>query len=235
MRVQHLSIDGSVITLESDRADLSQPVSTTGWVLIPALLRSHPVTVRPPGYRQVIEELARHVEGVELGDQDEVNIADGSLRAGVVRVPVQGGGARTMTVGYWEGDNASMSTSIPGREIPRMIEIFESLRIQRSRLGTRLGAPVVATPRPPVVVKAVPRIGVLAIRPAVAAVLEQIPRSSGLPTPHGELFRPRAEARGLLLVSASNVVSFTPDRESASDEILDMLGELRVEWTLRAA
>jgi hypothetical protein len=83
------------------------------------------------------------------------------------------------------------------------------------------------------VIKEIPELGVVNIRPAVNSELELIPRTRGFVTKHGELFRRREGGNALLLVARSAIARIDPIGEIVPERFVAAAQSLRVEWTLR--
>jgi hypothetical protein len=88
-------------------------------------------------------------------------------------------------------------------------------------------------PRPPQIIKEIPGLGVVSAQPAVASVLERVPRERGMVTNTGELFRVSTSSRALLFVSRSSVVDINPFERDDPEQALRAAGSLRVEWRVR--
>lgn len=232
MQVDHLAIDGSIVQMTGD-ADLSGKVTATGWAVSPALLQSHPFAVQPPRHSHVIEEAAREVDDLEVLSTDTFSMKGGELRVGVVDLPNAHGGRRQLTVGAWEGRNGSLSTSIVGKGVEKLVEVFDTLEFSENDLGVKVDSPVVPRPRAPEVAKFVPDLGVVAVHPAIPVQLERVPRSRGQRTRHGELFRTREGSRALLFISTSSVVDIHPQEEAEDDRLLEFANSLEVRWLPR--
>lgn len=233
MHREHLAIDGSVISIHAE-ADLSRPTTRTGWAIVPSLMQSHPFTAHEQGYADMVENTVREVmPDVEIDSVETFSLKDGELRLAHVTLPTATGPKRTLTVAAWEGEGGSLSTSLVGHDQKRMVEVFDTLRFHVRREGVVIDSPVVAQPRVPEVALQVPRLGVLAIRPAVAAELEQFPRSKGHVTRHGELFRFRAATPALAHVGRSAVTRIDPFPDADPEELMALGESLEVEWIPR--
>lgn len=233
MKAEHLAIDGSAVSVEAD-ADLTSGASATGWAVVPALLQAHPFSVYPPGYAASAEEAIRaNFSQVEVTTTEEFTLKQGKLRVADVRVPTATGGTRELSVGAWEGRSGCLVTSLAGSQRQRLIQVFDTLLFSDQRNGVVIDSPVVARPRAPEVVKEVPGLGILAIRPAIASELERVPRARGFSADHGELFRVRPNRQALLYVNSSTVVSIEPLTAADSRTTLDIAKGLRVEWRPR--
>lgn len=237
MRVDHVAIDGSTVAIEAD-ADLNTGATAAGWAIVPSLMRSHPFTIHPAGHSAIVERHVRaSVPGLKLRMVEEVSLKDGRLRIVEVEIPTATGVPRRLTVGAWEGQTGCLSTSLVGHDKFRLVEVFDTLQFGRcGGRGLAIESPVVAQPRPPELIKEIPGLGVLSIRPALAAELERVPKASGLMTGHGELFRHRAQRAALLYVSPSAVVRVAPLRESCGGEdLLRVAKSLRIDWVPAAS
>lgn len=233
MHIEHLALDGSVVSVQAD-ADLSRPTTRTGWAIVPSLMQSHPFTAHPQGYADMVEETVRDtMPDVEIDDVETFSLKNGELRVSRVTLPTATGPKRSLTVAAWEGEGGSLSTSLVGHSVNRMVEVFDTLSFRVRREGVVIDSPVVAQPRVPEVAQQIPGLGVIAIRPAVASELEQFPRSRGHVTRHGELFRFRAAGSALALVGRSAVARIDPFPDADPDELMHLGEDLRVEWIPR--
>lgn len=231
MRIEHLSIDGSVVAIDAD-ADLQTGATATGWAVVPSLMQTHPFAIYPPGHSAVVEDTARSVlPGLDARPTEEYSLKGGRLRVAEVELPTATGGTRMLTVGGWEGTQGCLTTSLVGSQRDRLVEVFDTLRFSDHRGGLAIDSPVTLRPREPEVVKEVPRVGVLAIRPAVGETLERIPRARGRATSGGELFRVRAASDAVTLVTSSAVVSIQPTADVDTSEMLAVVEGMRVQWT----
>jgi hypothetical protein len=237
MKVEHIAIDGSVVTIEAP-VDLSSQATATGWAIVPSLMRAHPFTSSPAGHSsRVAEKVRTEFKSIEWLESEEYSVQGNPLRLAVVRLPTATGGARQLTVGAWEGEHGCLITSLIGSARKRLIEVFDTLKFGERPGGVVISSPVVGRPRMPEVTKEIPELGVLGIRPATANELERVPSSKGYRTDGGELFRIREASRAMLYVSDSAVVSITPldklesGRSAQADQaMLDVALQLKVDW-----
>ena len=232
MSVEHLAIDGAQVTITAE-VELGRQATASGWAIVPSMGRAHPFTIYPSGHGEVLEEAARGTTSVDIGEIAEFSIKDGRLRVAEVRMPTATGGERTLTVGVWEGRRGSLSTSLIGSQSERLVEVFDTLSFGERRGGLAIDSPITARPREPEVVTELPDLGIVAIRPAIASVLEKIPRSRGLRTGHGELFRMRATSDALALVTPSAVTALQPLDDGRADELMAVAEQMDVSWTPR--
>lgn len=231
MRVEHLSIDGSVISIEAD-ADLGTGATAAGWAIVPALMRTHPFTIHPAGHSTTVERNVRErFPELTIGASEEYSLKGGQLRLGEVELAAASGSTRTLTVGAWEGSAGCLVTSLVGSARERLVEMFDTLRFSEKRRGLAIDSPITLTPREPEVIKDVPGLGLLTIRPAVASVLQRIPRARGRAVDHGELFRVRASSNALAFVASSAVVHVRPPDDIDTRGMLAIASGLRVEWS----
>ena len=230
MRVEHRAIDGAVISIEAE-ADLNLPATAAGWAIVPSLMRSHPFVIYPPGHTSVVEQAVRaDLRHVEIRSREEYSVKGSTLQVAQVEIPTATKRTRTLTVGGWEGRTACLTTTLVGAQTKRLVEVFDTLRFTETSRGLEVLSPVVPRPRPPEVFKEIPGVGVLAIRPAIPSELERVPRSRGLQTDHGELFRFRASSHALMFVSRSAIAGITPVGQRDPNEILAAARTLRIEW-----
>jgi hypothetical protein len=233
MRVEHLAIDGSVVSIEAE-ADLTSKATAAGWAIVPALMQSHPFTLYPPGHSAVMEESARAIPGIEVLSTEEYSLKGGTLRVGEIQLPGATGGEYQLTVAAWEGASGCLHTSIIGANRSLLVEVFDTLRFSERGRGLAVDSPVVAQPRAPEVIKEVPELGILRIRPAVANELERVPKNRGFVADHGELFRLSEASRDLLFVSTSTVVAVKPRSRTQTADFLDAARRMKIEWTPRS-
>jgi hypothetical protein len=232
MRVEHLSIDGSVISVEAE-ADLGTKATATGWAVVPALARAHPFTISPPGHSNVVERNVRPMSTLDIQSTEDFSLKGGQLRIAEVTMPTSTGDSRRLTVGAWEGRQGCLITSLVGAQRDRLVEVFDTLGFSEHPVGLAIDSPVTARPREPEVIKEVPGVGILRILPAIATVLETLPRARGRAVAGGELFRIRASSNAITLVSVSAVVSIKPTPDVDTRQMLAVAENLRVEWTPR--
>lgn len=234
MRVKHLAIDGSVVSIEGE-ADLSSTQATaSGWAVVPSLRQGYPFTIYPPGHSVVVEKAVKKIAQIEVAEQEDYSTKGGQLRVAEVRIPTATGGTRTLTVGAWEGETGCLTTSLIGSQRDRLVEIFDTLNFSERSGGLAIDSPVVARPREPEVVKEVPKVGIFSIRPAISSILERVPRAQGFPAAGGELFRIRAASNAVMLVTESAVVGIKPTPDADTREMMAAVEGLRVEWAPRA-
>jgi hypothetical protein len=232
MKVEHLAIDGSVVSIEAD-ADLGAKATAAGWAMVPALMQAHPFTIYPPGHSKVMEESARNLPGLKILSREEYSLKGGKLRVGEIELPAVTGGEYQLTVGAWEGSSGCLHTAIVAANRALLVEVFDTIRFTESGRGLAIDSPVVAQPRAPEVIKHVPEIGILRIRPAIPSELERVPKSRGFMTTHGELFRLSQDSHDLLFVSASTIVDLKPLPQNQPTQVLNAARQIRVEWKLQ--
>jgi hypothetical protein len=231
MRVEHLSIDGSVVSVEAD-ADLGSGATAAGWAVVPPLMRAHPFTIHPAGHSELVERAVRgSFPELKVQPTEQFALKGGQLRVAEVQLSTPTENTRTVTVGAWEGRTGCLVTSLVGSVRDLLVEVFDTLRFSERGRGLAIDSPVTATPREPEVVKEVPGLGVLSIRPAIASVLERIPRARGRVVDHGELFRVRASSDVLAFVAPSAVVEVRPLPDADTRQMLAIAAGLRVEWS----
>jgi hypothetical protein len=235
MRVEHLAIDGSVVSFEAD-ADLTTQATATGWVIVPSLMRAHPFTIYPAGHSAVIEEAVRsYFPAFKILSVEEYSLKAGKLRVAEVKLPTATNGIRELSVGAWEGRSGCLSTSLVGLHRARLVEVFDSLQFNERSRGIAIQSPVTPRPREPMVIKEIPELGVLDVRPAIPSTLERIPKARGQMTAHGEFFRVRATSSALMYVTPSAVVRIDPLDKADTRAMLAVAQELRVEWSPRGS
>ncbi|MEM9557469.1 MAG: hypothetical protein AAGC60_24635 [Acidobacteriota bacterium] len=233
MLAEDLAIDGSIVQMEGE-FDLSESVTATGWAVTPALMQSHPFAVHRRGHSDVVERAAReHFDDLEITTRETFALKGGELRVGIADLPNAHGGRRQLTVGAWEGGRGSLSTSIVGSSVEKLVEVFDTLEFSESERGLRIDSPVVPRPRTPEVARLVPDLGVVSVRPAIASELERVPRGGGRRTRHGEVFRAREGARSLVLLSPTSVVDIHPLERADDETLVDFADRFRVEWRPR--
>lgn len=233
MMVEHLSIDGSVVSIEAD-AELAAGATATGWAIVPSLMQAHPFAIYPSGHSAAVEETVRaSFPDLEMGPPEEFSLKGGRLRVAEVRLPTATGESRTVTVGAWEGERGCLTTSLVGSRRDHLVEVFDTLRFSERRGGLAIDSPVTPRPREPELIKEIPEAGVLSVRPAIASTLERIPRARGRVTEWGELFRIRAASNAVTLVTKSAVVDIQPTAEVDTRVMLAVAADMRVEWSPR--
>ena len=219
MRVEHMAIDGSIVSIEAD-ADLSSQSTAAGWAIVPSLMRAHPFVAYPPGHSDRVEKMVReNFPDISVRWTEEYSVKGGRLRVAEITMPTATGSKRSVTVGAWEGRRGCLTTSLRGSEKDRLVEVFDTLRFSERAGGIAIDSPVTPRPREPEVLKEIPRLGVLNIRPAIASTLERVPRNKGRVTNHGELFRFRQSSNALLFVSPSAVVRIDPLQKEQGTQI----------------
>lgn len=235
MQAQHVAIDGSVVTIESDVELRGGPVTGAGWAVVPSLMQAHPFISYPAGHSQVIVDALRaNFPDVEVGEEEELSVKGGRLRVGEVGIP-RDGGHRRIAVAAWEGQHGCLTTSMPAERRRTLIEALDTLQFSEEERGVAIQSPVATRPRPPELIQEIDGLGVLAVRPAVSIELERVPREAGHRTRHGEVFRVRADSRALLLLGRGSVARLQPRAEAADEELAEAVEGLRIEWTPRPA
>lgn len=210
MRVEHLAIDGAIVSVEAD-GDLSTQSTAAGWAIVPSLMRAHPFVSYPGGHSETVEKMVRdNFPEINIRWTEDYSLKGGRLRVAEINLPTATGGKRSLTVGAWEGRRGCLTTSLVGSERERLVEIFDTLQFSERDKGIAIDSPITPRPREPEVIKEIPRLGVLNIRPAIPSTLERVPRSKGQVTNNGELFRFRKSSNALLFVSTTAVVRIDP-------------------------
>jgi hypothetical protein len=231
MRIEHLAVDGSLVAIEAD-ADLTIPVTATGWAIVPSLMRTHPFAIYPAGHSATIEETVRsNFPNVSIRSSEEHSLKGGTLRTAEVNLPTATNRTRDLTVGAWEGETGCLTTSLVGLERAGLIEAFDTLEFSESARGLAIDSPITLRPREPEVIKEIPELGVVNISPAIPSTLERIPKARGHVANHGELFRIRQTSQALVFVSSSAIVRIDPLEKANTREMLAVAQDLRVEWT----
>jgi hypothetical protein len=216
MRVEHMAIDGSIVAVEAD-TDVSTQATAAGWAVVPALMRAHPFVAYPPGHSDTVEKMVReNFSDISVRWTEDFSLKGGRLRVAEVTLPTATGGKRNVTVGAWEGRRGCLTTSLTGSERDRLVEVFDTLKFSERAKGVAIDSPITPRPREPEVIKEIPRLGVLNIRPAIPSALERVPRSKGRVTNNGELFRFTKSSNALLFVSPSAVVRIAPLERAVS-------------------
>ena len=210
MRVEHLAIDGATVSIDAD-GDLSTQSTAAGWAIVPSLMRAHPFVSYPAGHSETVEKMVReNFPEINVRWTEDYSLKGGRLRVAEINLPTATGGKRNLTVGAWEGRRGCLTTSLVGSERDRLVEIFDTLQFSERDKGIAIESPITPRPREPEVIKEIPGLGVLNIRPAIPSTLERVPRSKGQVTNNGELFRFRKSSNALLFVSATAVVRIDP-------------------------
>ena len=235
MLVRHLALDGSVVSIEADAADLSLPVTATGWVVVPALGQAHPFSSHPSGYADTVEATARDSGIVTFLSEDEYALRDGTLRVVVVETSGARGSDERLAVGAWDDGTWCLTTSLVGMDGAVVAEVFDSVPFSSRQLGVAVDGRVTARPRTPEVVKEIPGIGLASIRPVTSDELRRLPRSRGAAARGGEAFRATADSDALILLTETSVVDVLPLEGGDRDAMTALVGELRVEWAQRPA
>ena len=234
MRSDYLAIDGSTVHIDAD-AEVARHATATGWVVSPSLMRAHPFATHPTGYSEVVEAAVREQRSdIEVTEQSEFSLKEGTLRVGVARFGTPTGNVREVTIGAWEGRTGTLTTSLVGNVVDKLVEVFDSLRFTVRRNGIAVDSPVVARPRAPELVVEVSELGIVNVSPATAEVLEHVPRREGARTRFGELFRLRRDSMAMLLVSDSAVGRIEPLDGVEPDRAADVAAGLRIEWDPRS-
>jgi hypothetical protein len=233
MKAEHLAIDGSIVSIEAD-ADLSTNATATGWAIVPSLMKGHPFSISPAGHSARVEETVKSsFPTVQVTEMEDYSLKGGTLRVATVRLPTATGGPRDLTIGAWEGRDGCLVTSLVGTETERMVEVFDTLHFREYRRGLAIDSPVLPQPRAPEVIKEIPGLGVLGIRPAISSELERLPRSGGYASGNGVLFRIRASSNALVFVNNSTVARIDPLQRVADRAMLAIAEDLRIEWSPR--
>lgn len=233
MRAEHLAIDGSVVSIEAD-ADLSEGATATGWAVAPALMRAHPFASHPPGFSEVVvSSVRKSFPDVRFVSEQEYSLKGGSLRVVEVVLPTGTGGTRVLTAAAWEGRGGCLTTSLRGNATEELVEVYDTLNFTDGMRGLAIDSPVVPNPRSPEVVTEIPEVGLLSVRPATAAELQYIPRSTGAQTDYGELFRLKQGSAAMAFVSDSAVARIDPAPEARVRSMTSVASSLSVQWVPR--
>lgn len=233
MRAEHIAIDGSTISIEAG-VDLTSQTTATGWAIVPALSQSHPFAVYPAGHSRIVEEVASSsLRGITIVSREEFSLKGRTLRVAEVQVPRSTGGMRDLTVAAWEGSTGCLTTSMPGHRTKQLVEVFDTLAFSESARGLAIDSPVVPRPRPPELIKEIPELGIVNIRPAVYSELELVPRARGFATKHGELFRRSEGGPALMLVGRSAIARIDPIGDVEPERLIAAAQDLRIEWAPR--
>lgn len=230
MRAEHLAIDGAVVSLEAD-ADLSLGTTATGWCMVPSLMKAHPFASYPAGYSAVMERSVRaNRTDVEFQSTEDYELKGGSLRVAQVAVPKESDATKRVTIGAWEGRTSCLVTSLRDAKPETLVEVFDSLDFEETTRGLTIKSPLLPRFRAPEVIKEVPGVGIVNVRPATSLEFDSVPKTRGAPTRHGELFRLRASADAVMLVAETAIVRIQPLPDGDRRQLMTMAEELRVDW-----
>jgi hypothetical protein len=223
----HRALDGSLVTVRLT-GDLSEPFSS--FLELP--LGSH-LQEFAAGELHASEASARDL-GVRTF-AEEYQFQDGTLRFGSVAQydPTVKIAAQLM-VAVWEGRRFSLFThAYHAAGTTELLKVLNTVRIRETPEGLAL-VPTSITPAPAEVslVKEVPGLGLLQIRPAVGASLNMLPTWPGRAVAGGELFLDDSgpDRVSWVLAGRTAVTNVVPHADRNPDDYLPALAELTVEW-----
>jgi len=223
----HAALDGARVRFQAD-ADLSAPMTASGFVRPRGWRRAQPFNVHPAGRSERIQAAVDDGEfDVEYTVLDDVDHNGGTLRRALVRRPVATGGTREFVLTVWEGSSSSLATSLPGTNPDEVDDLFDRVAFRELRTGIAVDSPVDESVRP---LRCLKEVGdtLLEVRPLSPAVTRTLPRQRGRSVDHGEIFRRNQTSRDVLLVTETAAIYAAPLGDH--DNHVDLAAEIAVSW-----
>lgn len=141
----------------------------------------------------------------------------------------------TVTVAAWEGERYSLYTFAYNASSADLLALLNRVRLTESAEGVTL------VPRQPAstpiasvyLLKEVPTLGLLSIRPLDRDLVRHLPAWRGQQVTGGELFiyQDDPDERGFVLVNETTHTHVIPDPGRDLNALLPALAELQVDWT----
>ncbi len=220
--VEHVTLDGSVVSLTGD-LDLSEPATSVG-----VLLLSGQQVEFTAGKRELGELAYGLVFGVS-DFKENYSLQGGTLRVGHNQI-FDGDLDTTVDVwvGVWEGADCCLFAHVyGGNESGRLIDLFGRLEIGEGAAG------LTANPKensgvyfesPPEILKLAPGVGMMFVQRLTSELIASLPTANGTVVAGGELYYDDVGAPHFLLVTdkalATVSVAEDPDKAAAAMETL---------------
>ena len=223
MRAQHTAIDGATVSITAD-LDLSSPFTSMGRIVAGYVV--HELTVGPIGD---VESLLASRSG---GTTERFDYRDGVLQiASVEEVDPKTRARHLQVIAVWSIAGQAISGSFPGQAPDAVVSLLDTVDVR-----TAPGLAVV--PRrsrwydDPQLVKEIPGVGLLEVRPLTRERSAQLPEWEGARVQGGDLYRidEREDAPALLLVSRSAASQILLDDPQAADTAATAASGISVEW-----
>jgi hypothetical protein len=238
-QVLHQALDGSHVRVVATEADLTNDASSISTFYVDGRAQEFTASNRGFGEAVALE--------VGLRFEEEYAFQGGRLRlaSGVQSFPTGDPDGTvnvvSLHIGTWEGEKYSVHTHLYGESADGLLGIFNQFLILESALGIRLTqkdperTPLYSDPK---VMKDVPQLGLLQVKPLSTEAARYLPRWEGTRVAGGELFAEADMAaagdecgKTTFYLVGKDSVSYIAPREGASrQELARQLATLRVAW-----
>lgn len=231
MRVAHLAIDGSVVTITAPALNHDFHATSIGVYTVNGHWQEFTT-----GSRDFGEAVA---DDIGLTLTESYAFQGGALRLGTASVQFPGraaGDAQTDLVhlGVWEGNRFSVHTHLYNGSAHDLISIFDLFEIIEDPLGLHLqprDPDRTSLAKEPSLLREVPYVGLLQVRPMTRRMARTVPRWRGTAAAGGELFVGRRPGSlHLVLAGAGSHTLIMRDGDDCGKEDLSHILRLDVGW-----
>jgi hypothetical protein len=228
---RHLAIDGSNVAIEAVTFNPEYHASSVGVYAIDGHWHEFTASYQEFG-RAVAADL-------DLALTESYSYRGGRLLLGTTTVTFADMGEGVsqtdlLHLGVWEGDRFSVHTHLYNGRAHDLIDIFDRFDLVEEPLGLRLvakDADRVALAKEPSLLRQVPHVGVLQIRPMTRRVARTVPKWRGARVQGGELFVGRRPGSlHMVLVGSRSHTLIMRDGDECGQEDMSHVLRLNVDW-----
>jgi hypothetical protein len=231
VRATHLAIDGSTVTIDARTFNPKFHASSVGVYTINGHWQELTTSYRDFG--------AAVAADLGLSLTESYLLQGGRLRLGTTSVyfPDMGKGVSQtdlLHLAVWEGRRFSVHTHLYNGKAHDLIDVFDRFDISEDAAGIRLEPREpshVTFAKEPALLRQVPHIGVLQVRPMTPRVARLVPSWRGTAVTGGELFvGRRAGNLHLVLVGNRSHTLIMRHGEECGHEDLSQIRRMTVDW-----
>ena len=231
MQAKHLAIDGSTVTIDATAFNPEFHASSVGIYTVNGHWQEFTASYRDFG--------AAVAADLNLSLTESYTLQEGRLRLGTTSVhfPDMGKGVRQtdlLHLAVWEGHRFSVHTHRYNGKAHDLIDVFDRFDVLEDAAGLHLqprDPGQVKFAREPSLLREVPRVGVLQIRPMTPQVARTVPTWRGTVVAGGELFVGRRPGNlHLVLVGNRSHTLIMRQGEDCGKEDMSQIQRMSVDW-----
>jgi hypothetical protein len=231
VRATHVAIDGSTVTIEATAFNPDFHASSVGVYAINGRWQEFTTSYRDFG--------AAVAADLGLSLNESYTLQGGRLRLGTTSVhfPDMGKGVSQtdlLHLAVWEGRRFSVHTHLYNGKAHDLIDVFDRFEVLEDADGIRLrprDPEHTKFSREPSLLREVPNIGVLQVRPMTPQIARTVPTWQGTAVRGGELFvGRRPDSLHLVLVGKRSHTLIMRHGDECGKEDLSHIRRLSVDW-----
>jgi hypothetical protein len=231
MEATHVAIDGSTVIIDATAFNPDFHASSVGVYTINGHWQELTTSYREFG--------AAVAADLKLSLTESYTLQGGRLRLGTTSVhfPDMGKGVSQtdlLHLAVWEGERFSVHTHLYNGKAHDLIDVFDRFDILEDAAGIRLqprDPGHVKFAREPTLLREVPSVGVLQVRPMTPEVARMVPPWRGTAVRGGELFVGRRPGNlHLVLVGKRSHTLIMRHGEECGKEDLSQIHRMNVDW-----